>query len=102
MVPCVPVKSMDRRLIMSCIPKYFGHSLANTEIYTNIDLSASMHFGMSQSSLISFYSHSSFIYWSSLLSHINIMRAMNMSKVSMMCKVSHVTITVLLSAYKMR
>ena len=33
---------------------------------------------------------------------MNIMRAINMSKVSMMCKVSHVTITVLSFAYKMR
>ena len=72
-----------------------------SRLHKNIDLSASIHLGIPLSAYMSLYFHSFFSQRSSLISHINITRAMNVRRVRMICKVSHVTITVLSFAFNM-
>ena len=72
-----------------------------SRLHTNIDLSVSIHLRIPLSAFMSSYFHSSFSHGSSFMIHINIIRAMNMRRVRIICKVSHVTITVLSSAFNM-
>ena len=72
-----------------------------SRLHASIDLLASIHLGVPLSAFMSSYFHSSFSHGSRLIIHINIIKAMNMRRVRMMCKVSHVTITVLSFAFNM-
>ena len=70
-------------------------------VYTNNDLSASMHLGIPQSSLPPSFLRSLSTHLFSLLSHIIIIRAMSIISVSMIWMASHVTSTVSSSVCKM-
>ena len=72
-------------------------------LHANIDLSASIHLGVPLSALISPYFPSYFplSQGSNFATHMSIIKAMNMRRVINMCKVSHVTITVLSFALTM-
>ena len=72
-------------------------------LHANIDLSASIHLGVPLSALISSYFPSYFplSQGSSFATHMSIIKAMNMRRVMNICKVSHVTITILSFALTM-
>ena len=74
-----------------CVVSRFGR------IHTNIDLSVSRHLRISSSVFMSSHFYILFSHWSSFMIHMNTINAMNIERVRNICRVSHVTITVLSS-----